>query len=138
MGVIFLALLTGGFVAEGDPLPLWVIVSAASAISLGAYSGQWRIMRTLGRPGRVDRPGVRSQTDHPRLRGLGPGRARVRDDHLHDAHDHHGGDGCRRHEALLGRCGWGVATLLIVVAWVLTFPMAGLMAAGFWGVLHLF
>jgi PiT family inorganic phosphate transporter len=49
MGVIFLALLTGGFVVEGDPLPLWVIVAAASAISLGTYSGGWRIMRTLGR-----------------------------------------------------------------------------------------
>ena len=49
MGVIFLALLTGGYVAESDGLPVWVIVAAASAISLGTYSGGWRIMRTLGR-----------------------------------------------------------------------------------------
>ena len=49
MGVIFLALVTGGYVAPGDDLPLWVIFSAASAISLGTYSGGWRIMRTLGR-----------------------------------------------------------------------------------------
>ena len=49
MGVIFLALLSGGYVAADDPLPLWVIVAAASAISLGTYSGGWRIMRTLGR-----------------------------------------------------------------------------------------
>lgn len=49
MGVIFLALLTGGYVNRGDPLPLWVIVAAATAISLGTYSGGWRIMRTLGR-----------------------------------------------------------------------------------------
>jgi PiT family inorganic phosphate transporter len=49
MGVIFLALLTGGYVAADDPLPLWVIVSAATAISLGTWSGGWRIMRTLGR-----------------------------------------------------------------------------------------
>ncbi|MGH3412288.1 MAG: inorganic phosphate transporter [Marmoricola sp.] len=49
MGVIFLALFTGGFVAASDPLPVWVIVLAASAISLGTYSGGWRIMRTLGR-----------------------------------------------------------------------------------------
>ena len=33
----------------GDDLPLWVIFSAAAAISLGTYSGGWRIMRTLGR-----------------------------------------------------------------------------------------
>lgn len=49
MGVIFLALLTGGFVGAGSDLPLWVIFAAASSIALGTYSGGWRIMRTLGR-----------------------------------------------------------------------------------------
>ena len=49
MGVIFLALLTGGYVKESDGLPLWVIIAAAGAISLGTWSGGWRIMRTLGR-----------------------------------------------------------------------------------------
>ncbi|HET7388491.1 MAG TPA: inorganic phosphate transporter [Nocardioidaceae bacterium] len=49
MGVIFLALVTGGYVAADSSLPIWVIVAAASAISLGTWSGGWRIMRTLGR-----------------------------------------------------------------------------------------
>jgi PiT family inorganic phosphate transporter len=49
MGVMFLALVTGGYAAADDGLPVWVILSAASAISLGTYSGGWRIMRTLGR-----------------------------------------------------------------------------------------
>ena len=49
MGVIFLALVAGGFAAADDDLPFWVIFSAAAAISLGTYSGGWRIMRTLGR-----------------------------------------------------------------------------------------
>jgi len=54
MGVIFLALTTAGYYtnAQGEPqenLPLWVVILAASAISLGTYSGGWRIMRTLGR-----------------------------------------------------------------------------------------
>jgi PiT family inorganic phosphate transporter len=49
MGVIFLALLAGGYVGADDPLPLWVIFAAAAAISAGTYSGGWRIMRTLGR-----------------------------------------------------------------------------------------
>ncbi len=48
MGVIVLALVAGG-VQEGDSIPLWVKLSAAGAISLGTYSGGWRIMRTLGR-----------------------------------------------------------------------------------------
>lgn len=49
MGVIFLALLAIGEVNPDDPIPLWVKLAAASAISLGTYSGGWRIMRTLGR-----------------------------------------------------------------------------------------
>ncbi|MCG5216929.1 inorganic phosphate transporter [Streptosporangium sp. KLBMP 9127] len=49
MGVIFLALVVGGYAEQGDPIPQWVIISAAAAISLGTYAGGWRIMRTLGR-----------------------------------------------------------------------------------------
>src|SRR6187551_1246781 len=50
MGVIFLVLITGGYLApDTQELPLWVIASSAGAISLGTYSGGWRIMRTLGR-----------------------------------------------------------------------------------------
>ena len=48
MGVIFLALLAGGHVAESEGLPMWVVMAAATAISLGTWSGGWRIMRTLG------------------------------------------------------------------------------------------
>ncbi|WP_372592905.1 anion permease [Actinotalea sp.] len=48
MGVIVLALVAGGF-HTGTDIPLWVKIAAASAISLGTYSGGWRIMRTLGR-----------------------------------------------------------------------------------------
>ncbi|KQR08217.1 inorganic phosphate transporter [Cellulomonas sp. Leaf334] len=49
MGVIMLALVAGGFYTQGDAIPLWVKLSAAGAISLGTYAGGWRIMRTLGR-----------------------------------------------------------------------------------------
>ncbi len=49
MGVIFLALVTTGHAQASDRLPLWVVIAAASAISLGTYSGGWRIMRTMGR-----------------------------------------------------------------------------------------
>lgn len=48
MGVIVLALVAGG-VQDSNEIPLWVKLSAAGAISLGTYSGGWRIMRTLGR-----------------------------------------------------------------------------------------
>lgn len=49
MGVIFLALLSVGWANPGHTIPLWVKLAAATAISLGTYSGGWRIMRTLGR-----------------------------------------------------------------------------------------
>ncbi|WP_158370615.1 inorganic phosphate transporter [Cellulosimicrobium cellulans] len=49
MGVIFMALLTVGWANPDEGIPLWVKLAAAAAISLGTYSGGWRIMRTLGR-----------------------------------------------------------------------------------------
>lgn len=49
MGVIYMALLTVGFADAENGIPLWVKLAAATAISLGTYSGGWRIMRTLGR-----------------------------------------------------------------------------------------
>jgi PiT family inorganic phosphate transporter len=48
MGVITLALITNGNLAADSDPPTWVIVSAASAIALGTYSGGWRIIRTMG------------------------------------------------------------------------------------------
>ncbi|HEY0217185.1 MAG TPA: inorganic phosphate transporter [Cellulomonas sp.] len=49
MGVIFMALLTVGWADRETGIPIWVKLAAATAISLGTYSGGWRIMRTLGR-----------------------------------------------------------------------------------------
>jgi PiT family inorganic phosphate transporter len=48
MGVITLALIANGNLpADADP-PTWVIVTAATAIALGTYSGGWRIIKTMG------------------------------------------------------------------------------------------
>lgn len=127
MGVIFLALLTGGYVAEGDGLPVWVIIAAAGAISLGTWSGGWRIMRTLGR----------------RIIHLDPARgfaaesvaasvlyttAYVYQAPISTTHTITSavmGVGATKR---LSAVRWGVARS-IVTAWVLTFPMAGLAAA---------
>ncbi|MCA1221800.1 inorganic phosphate transporter [Streptomyces sp. 8L] len=48
MGVITLALVTGGVIAPGSNPPVWVIVCSGLAIALGTYIGGWRIIRTLG------------------------------------------------------------------------------------------
>ncbi|MBA2769705.1 MAG: inorganic phosphate transporter [Sporichthyaceae bacterium] len=134
MGVIVLALVTGGYQEDFD-IPWWVVVLAASAISLGTYSGGWRIMRTLGR--RIihidppsgfaaesvaasvlyttayvfEAPISTTQAITGSIMGAGAtkGRRAVR---------------------------WGVAGN-ILIAWVLTIPMAGLAAALTYAVAHL-
>jgi PiT family inorganic phosphate transporter len=136
MGVIFLALLTAGYVESGDPLPWWVIVSAAGAISLGTYSGGWRIMRTLGRRIiHLDPPrGFAAETTAASILYV-------------TAYVYHApisttqtitscvmGVGATKR---LSAVRWGVAKS-IVVAWILTFPMAGLFAATVYGVAHYF
>jgi PiT family inorganic phosphate transporter len=47
MGVMTLALVSAGIIPEFK-VPLWVIILAASAISFGTAAGGWRIIRTMG------------------------------------------------------------------------------------------
>ncbi len=47
MGVMTLALLSAGIIDEFR-VPLWVILVAASAMSLGTAAGGWRIIKTMG------------------------------------------------------------------------------------------
>ncbi|MFT2014545.1 anion permease [Streptomyces sp. 796.1] len=49
MGVITLALVTGGALAPASDPPTWVIASAGLAIAAGTYLGGWRIIRTMGK-----------------------------------------------------------------------------------------
>ncbi|CAA9339193.1 MAG: Probable low-affinity inorganic phosphate transporter [uncultured Nocardioidaceae bacterium] len=127
MGVIFLALLAGGYVASGDPLPVWVIVAAAAAISLGTYSGGWRIMRTLGRRIiHLDPP--RGFAAESVAAGVLYTTAFAFEAPISTTHTITsavmGVGASKRFSAVR----WGVARS-IVTAWVLTFPMAGLAAA---------
>ena len=127
MGVIFLALLTGGYVGAGDDLPTWVIVAAATAISLGTYSGGWRIMRTLGRriihldPAR----GFASETVAASVLYTTAFVFEAPISTIHIITSSVMGAGATKR---LSAVRWGVAGN-ILVAWVSTFPAAGLMAA---------
>jgi PiT family inorganic phosphate transporter len=47
MGIMTLALFAAGVLPNAD-IPLWVILLAATAISLGTAAGGWRIIRTMG------------------------------------------------------------------------------------------
>ena len=134
MGVIFLALVTGGYVASDDPLPIWVIVAAAAAISLGTYAGGWRIMRTLGRRIiHLDPP--RGFAAESVAASVLYTTAYVYEAPISTTHTITsavmGVGATKRFSAVR----WGVARS-IVTAWVLTFPMAGSVAALTYWLLH--
>jgi PiT family inorganic phosphate transporter len=48
MGIMTLALVAAGILPADSAIPLWVIVLAATAISLGTAAGGWRIIKTMG------------------------------------------------------------------------------------------
>ncbi len=135
MGVIFLALVTAGHANSGDKLPWWVIVSAATAISLGTYSGGWRIMRTLGRRIiHLDPPrGFAAETTAASILYVTAYAFKAPISTTHIITSGVMGAGATQR---LSAVRWGVARS-IVMAWVLTFPAAGLTAAAVYGVGHL-
>ncbi len=138
MGVIFLALVTGGYassVEAGGDLPVWVVVSAATAIALGTLAGGGRIMRTLGRKIiKMDPPSAFAAET------VATGVLYVMAIHYHapvsTTHTITSavmGSGATRGR---GAVKWNMAKT-IVMAWILTFPCAGLIAAGTYYALHL-
>ncbi len=134
MGVIFLALITTGHAQEGDRLPLWVVISAAAAISAGTYSGGWRIMRTMGRK-IIDLDPARGFAAETVGASVLYTTAYVFEAPVSTTHiitsAIMGAGATRRLSAVR----WGMART-ILMAWVLTFPMAGLAAAACYGVAH--
>src|SRR4030095_7436493 len=49
MGIVVLALYTGGYQDSKDHIPEWVFWTSATVLALGTHSGGGRIIRTLGR-----------------------------------------------------------------------------------------
>ncbi|MFI7003743.1 anion permease [Nocardia sp. NPDC050175] len=132
MGVIFLALVAHGTLTKNADMPIWVMGACALAIAAGTYLGGWRIIRTLGK-GLVEiespqglaaetasaaiilssahfgLPLSTTQTATGSILGTGIGKgAEVR---------------------------WGVMGRM-VVAWLLTLPLAGLAGAACWAIAH--
>ncbi|WP_269854515.1 inorganic phosphate transporter [Streptomyces sp. RPT161] len=127
MGVITLALVTGGMVAPHSDPPLWVILAAASAMGLGTYLGGWRIIRTMGKKLTDIQPpqGFAAQTAAATtiLASSHLGFA------LSTTHVVSGavtGTGLGRQGAVVR---WGVVRRM-VLSWLITLPAAGLVAGG--------
>jgi PiT family inorganic phosphate transporter len=126
MGIITVLLYSQGHLTGAFHVPLWVVLSCQAAMALGTFSGGWRIVRTVG--SRVTRLtpvqgacaesggavalfaatylGIPVSTTHTVTGSvIGVGAARR-----------------------LSAVRWGI-TRHILIAWVITLPASGLMAA---------
>jgi inorganic phosphate transporter, PiT family len=135
MGVITLALIANGSLPAGADPPFWVIVSAATAIALGTYSGGWRIIKTTGmRIIKMDAAqGFSAQ---------GAGAAVIlASTHfgfpLSTTHVINGGVMGAGAGKRLSAVRWGVAGN-IFIAWLLTLPAAAAIGGITYGVSHIF
>jgi inorganic phosphate transporter, PiT family len=135
MGIITLALIAHGNLSETAGTPFWVVVSAASAIALGTYSGGWRIIRTTG--SRI----IKMDTAQG-FSAQGAGAAVIL------ASTHYGFPLSTTHVINGGVMGagaakrvsavrWGVAGN-IIAAWVLTLPAAAAIGAAVYGATRVF
>ena len=126
MGIITLALFTAGEIDDFE-VPLWVVLAAAGAISAGTYAGGFRIMRTLGRRIIQLTPagGFAAQTVASSVMVTTATVFAVPVSTTHITTTSIMGVGSTRR---LSAVRWGVAGN-IVVAWVVTLPAAGAVAA---------
>ncbi|MHA3702408.1 anion permease [Jatrophihabitans sp. YIM 134969] len=135
MGVIALTLVVSGHLDPDAGIPLWVILAAAGAISLGTYAGGYRIMRTVGRRIYALTPvsGFAAQTVASGVL-IGAAQLGVPLSTTHVISTSIMGVGATRR---LSAVRWGVARS-IVAAWVITIPAAGVVAALVYLLLRLF
>ncbi len=134
MGIITLALFAAGVIPSIE-VPTWVIIVSATALSLGTAVGGWRIMRTMGSRVVELEPvhGFAAETTAATILlgtahfGMPVSTTHVISSAIMGVGSARGPKGVR----------WGVARR-ILLAWIITIPAAGIVAALAWGVLHLF
>src|ERR1035437_2471535 len=131
MGIVTLALFSAGVIPTVD-VPVWVIIMAASAISLGTAIGGWRIMRTMGRKVVELEPihGFAAETTAATVLlaaahfGMPVSTTHVISSAIMGVGSSKGPRGVR----------WGVART-ILIAWVVTLPATAIAGALVWGAL---
>jgi PiT family inorganic phosphate transporter len=132
MGVIALALFTHGSISHFY-IPDWVKIAAGLTIAAGTYAGGWRIIRTLGQ--RI----YKMAPEHGFAAQISAGTTLYAGTHfgfpISTTHVVSGsvmGAGATRRVSAVR---WGVAGN-IVIAWLLTLPAAGLVAAALYYPVH--
>ena len=133
MGIITLALFSAGVIPDVT-VPTWVIIVAATALSLGTAVGGWRIMHTMGHRVVKLEPvhGFAAETTAATILyttaylGMPVSTTHVISSAIMGVGSSRGVRGVR----------WGVARR-ILLAWIITIPAAGLVAGGTWFLLDL-
>ncbi len=135
MGVIAVLLYSHGLLGQTFHVPLWVVLSCQTAMALGTLCGGWRIVHTMG--SKITRltpmQGFCAETGGAITLFL----ATFSGIPVSTTHTITGaivGVGAARRVSAVR---WNVAQS-IVIAWVVTMPMAGLVAAMFYAVSTLF
>jgi PiT family inorganic phosphate transporter len=131
MGIITAVLVAGGLLSGGPggnlpPIPLWVVLAAHAAMGLGTLSGGWRIVRTMGTKITKLQPygGFCAETAGAATL-FGATLAGIPVSTTHTITGAILGVGTTRRFSAVR---WGV-TQQILLAWVLTIPCAGSIAA---------
>ncbi|MEY4482380.1 MAG: hypothetical protein RIQ84_1542 [Pseudomonadota bacterium] len=130
IGIIWLLLLTGGYMSTADTAPpMWVIVSCYVAIGLGTLFGGWRIVKTMGQKITKLKPfgGFCAETGGAMTLFLA-GALGIPVSTTHTITGAIVGVGSARR---MSSVRWGLAGS-IVWAWVLTIPASALVAAASW------
>lgn len=135
MGVITLALLATGHWSNFSGIPFWVKLVCALAIALGTYIGGWRIIRTMGKGlVEIESPqGVAAESASAAVI-LASSHFGFALSTTHVATGSILGTGVGRKGAEVR---WAVAGRM-VLAWLLTLPMAALVGGIVWGIGHIF
>ena len=130
IGIIWLLMISAGAATtDVETLPDWVVYSCYFAIALGTYMGGWRIVKTMGT--KITKLNSVSGSCASMGGALSLGLATLGGIPVSTTHTISGaivGVGSARRTRDVR---WGVA-MNLVVAWVLTIPASGLIAAFFW------
>ena len=138
MGIITMALVTGKFIHAADPtkphVPLWVILTCAITMGLGTSAGGWRIIKTMGH--RIIRlepvHGFAAEMTASMILFI-TSRYAMPVSTTHVISGSIFGVGASKR---LSAVRWGVAQTMLM-AWILTIPASGIIAALTYGALNL-
>ncbi len=135
MGIITVALMSGGVISNFEQMPNWVPLSCYTAIALGTMSGGWKIIKTMGTRITKVTPfeGVAAESAGA-LTLFITEMLKIPVSTTHTITGSIIGVGATKR---LSAVRWGV-TINLLWAWVITIPISALMAAIIYWILNFF